>query len=257
MLMDILMESLMAMDDDSLEYVLESCSDEELEIIDNMVTEKAYSNVKRVVGNIFNGPEKTNEEIIKHGRSDEKKAAKNDYDHKMKEINKERESVSRPFTTEPYYDSVHNWNNEEGEARISKNVASTMRKQAHEDIKKLRSLREANNTERAVEFEKRLKDRLKKLNHHRNVIRSAKNTLKFANSRLNTEAENAQSKYNSTVSEINKANAEDAEKNSNSTSAQIGKVLHTPVSGLVAKTADALNTKRNTPSNGKRDKSKS
>ncbi len=39
MLMDILMESLMSMDEDTLDYVLESCSDEELGIIDDMVME--------------------------------------------------------------------------------------------------------------------------------------------------------------------------------------------------------------------------
>ena len=33
MLMDILMEALMSMDDESLDYVLESCDSEELEII--------------------------------------------------------------------------------------------------------------------------------------------------------------------------------------------------------------------------------
>ena len=33
MLMDILMESLMSMDEDTLDYVLESCSDEEIDII--------------------------------------------------------------------------------------------------------------------------------------------------------------------------------------------------------------------------------
>ena len=33
MLMDILMEALMGMDDESLDYVLESCDSEELEII--------------------------------------------------------------------------------------------------------------------------------------------------------------------------------------------------------------------------------
>ena len=35
MLMDILMEALMSMDDESLDYVLESCDAEELEIIDS------------------------------------------------------------------------------------------------------------------------------------------------------------------------------------------------------------------------------
>lgn len=39
MLMDILMESLLAMDEDILDYVLESCSDEEIELIDDMVME--------------------------------------------------------------------------------------------------------------------------------------------------------------------------------------------------------------------------
>ncbi len=39
MLMDILMESLMSMDEDTLDYVLESCSDEEIELIDDMVME--------------------------------------------------------------------------------------------------------------------------------------------------------------------------------------------------------------------------
>ena len=37
MLMDILMEALMAMDDESLDYVLESCDAEELEIIDSAI----------------------------------------------------------------------------------------------------------------------------------------------------------------------------------------------------------------------------
>ena len=39
MLTEILMESLMSMDEDTLDYVLESCSDEEIELIDDMVTE--------------------------------------------------------------------------------------------------------------------------------------------------------------------------------------------------------------------------
>ena len=37
MLMDILMEALMSMDDESLDYVLESCDAEELEIIDSAI----------------------------------------------------------------------------------------------------------------------------------------------------------------------------------------------------------------------------
>ena len=40
MLMDILMEALMSMDDESLDYVLESCDDEELEIIDSAMEMK-------------------------------------------------------------------------------------------------------------------------------------------------------------------------------------------------------------------------
>ena len=39
MLMDILMEALMSMDDESLDYVLESCDAEELEIIDSAMEE--------------------------------------------------------------------------------------------------------------------------------------------------------------------------------------------------------------------------
>ena len=37
MLMDILMEALMSMDDESLDYVLESCDAEELEIISDAI----------------------------------------------------------------------------------------------------------------------------------------------------------------------------------------------------------------------------
>ena len=49
MLMDILMESLMSMDEDTLDYVLESCSDEEMDIIDNMVMED-YLSFSRPLG---------------------------------------------------------------------------------------------------------------------------------------------------------------------------------------------------------------
>ena len=37
MLMDILMESLMSMDDENLEYILESCDAEELEVISDAI----------------------------------------------------------------------------------------------------------------------------------------------------------------------------------------------------------------------------
>ena len=42
MLMDILMEALMSMDEDTLDSVLESCDAEELEIIDDMVMERTF-----------------------------------------------------------------------------------------------------------------------------------------------------------------------------------------------------------------------
>ena len=52
MLMDILMEALMSMDDESLDYVLESCDAEELEIIDSAVEafniEKTKQNLQRI-----------------------------------------------------------------------------------------------------------------------------------------------------------------------------------------------------------------
>ena len=52
MLMDILMEALMSMDDDTLDSVLESCSAEELEIIDSAVEafniEKTKQNLQRI-----------------------------------------------------------------------------------------------------------------------------------------------------------------------------------------------------------------
>ena len=44
MLMDILMESLMSMDDESLNYVLESCTDEELDLINEATAANAASN---------------------------------------------------------------------------------------------------------------------------------------------------------------------------------------------------------------------
>ena len=71
MLMDIIMESLMSMDENTLDSVLESCSAEEIDIIDSAM-ETGYSNIKRIVGNIVNGPEKTNQRILNKGRSAEK-----------------------------------------------------------------------------------------------------------------------------------------------------------------------------------------
>ena len=48
MLMDILMEALMSMDDESLDSVLESCSEEELEIIDSAMEESLARRAKKL-----------------------------------------------------------------------------------------------------------------------------------------------------------------------------------------------------------------
>ena len=47
MLMDILMESLMSMDEDTLDYVLESCSDEEIELIDGAMEQMNINKLER------------------------------------------------------------------------------------------------------------------------------------------------------------------------------------------------------------------
>ena len=48
MLMDILMESLMSMDEDTLDYVLESCSDEEIDIISSAMEEISQADANQI-----------------------------------------------------------------------------------------------------------------------------------------------------------------------------------------------------------------
>ena len=54
MLMDILMEALMSMDDESLDYVLESCDSEELEIIDEAMEASRYTYDSSAMGSELN-----------------------------------------------------------------------------------------------------------------------------------------------------------------------------------------------------------
>ena len=68
MLMDVILESLLYMDDETLDYVLESCTDEEIELIDSAMenvadVKKAVLNGARAVGNVVAGPDAVNKAI--------------------------------------------------------------------------------------------------------------------------------------------------------------------------------------------------
>ena len=222
MLMDIIMESLMSMDENTLDSVLESCSAEEIDIIDSAI-EAGYSNIKRIVGNIVNGPEKTNQRILNKGRSAEKETASKKRDSDIAQAyNEDRRALDA--------------NDEIKKLKTHQRMQEDAIK---DNIRKLKDARDEHDDQRYEIQADQLKRQLEKVNDLKAKIGElSSKTDPTAEERYNNKVNAAKVRYNETIGSINAANAADATKNNNSRSAQLGRNIR----GTVGKIRSAANS---------------
>lgn len=210
MLTEIILESLLNMDDDTLNAVLESCDADELDFIDTVVTEKAYSNTKRVIGNILHGSDATNKKIMAEGRRDEKEAANDQLKQNLRSINDSKD------------------------ARLD-NAAE--RRKFNRDVVKLnigdiRAARAAGNRTKEINEYDKLDARLKYRKELNKEIADLKASGAKSNTNIIKQRAAANNDYTNALANIDDANKADANRNSNSVSAKVGDALHQSVTGI-------------------------
>ncbi len=217
MLTEIILESLLNMDDDTLNAVLESCDADELDFIDTVVTEKAYSNTKRVIGNILHGSDATNKKIMAEGRIAEKQESENRKQRELADV------------------QIRQDNNETDRSRIAdaKRKADESRKKLRDAVDDMRSYRATG--PHFVHEEPLPPDVYGANNDYRNkqkAYHDLKHKVKNTDEELKTSKNRIDRNANDRLNQLHALNTADVIRNNTSMSAKVGDTLHQSVTGL-------------------------
>lgn len=220
MLTEIILESLLNMDDDTLNAVLESCNAEELDFIDSAVE---ISNAGRIASNILYGSKSTNDDIVDENKQKERREADNTKEQKMTYIKRE-DPVAKALLNRNMRDRMHErmrahrakYNDDKGAGRPSC---------ANQDMEDL---------QKDVKFHRDFHSKYLEAKKEAKAAGLKVDAKDYWDRREKIEAD-AEAEHARRLKDIDNKTADndkDAIANSNSRSAKVGDFLHQSVTGL-------------------------